>query len=290
MKIAISSDTAIDLPKNLLERFDIRTVPFTLVLGEETHLDGEISPDDLFAYTDKTGLLPKTSAVNEFQMEEHFKKLLEDHDEVVHFDISSEMSSAYANALRAAEKFEGKVHVIDSRVLSTGIALLAIYARKLAEAGYPGAEIKRLVEDRTANDQTSFILESVDYLYKGGRCSALAMLGANLLKLRPEIYVKDGKMGPGAKYRGPMKKFVASYVDDTLRTFNNIDPEVVFITYSTCEDASILDETEETLKKAGFREVLRTRAGGTISCHCGPHCLGILYLNDGEHQIEPYKG
>ena len=287
MKIAISSDSTIDLPKELLEKYDIHVVPFTLIMGEDQGLDGEITPDQLFAYTEQTGQLPRTAAVNEYQMEEHFASLLKEYDAVVHFDISSEMSSAFANAEKAAANFDGKVVCIDSRVLSTGIALLAIYARKLADAGYSPLEIKKLVEERIPFDQTSFILEGVDYLYKGGRCSALAMLGANLLRLRPEIYVKDGKMGPGAKYRGPMKKFVASYVEDTLRAFPNIDPELVFLTYSTCEDKAILEDTKATLLKAGFKEVLITRAGGTISCHCGPHCLGILYLNDGDHTITP---
>ena len=289
MKVAISSDTAIDMPKELLARFDIQTVPFTLTLGERTVADGEITPEELFAFTDKTGQLPRTAAVNEFQMEQHFRKLFEQgYEAIVHFDISSEMSSAYANAVSASKKFDDKVVVIDSRVLSTGIGLLAIYARKLADAGYPLPQIKKLVEERIPFDQTSFILESVNYLYKGGRCSALAALGANVLRLRPEIYVKNGKMGPGAKYRGPMQRFVASYVADTLKTFANFDPEVVFITYSTAPD-DVVEQTRKTLAAAGFRNIFLTHAGGTVSCHCGPHCLGILYMNDGEHPIEPYQ-
>lgn len=286
MKIAISSDSSIDLTKEQRERFDIRIVPFTLIMGEEQGFDGEITPEALFKYTKETGKLPHTAAVNEFQMEEHFENLLKEFDHVIHFDISSDLSSAYKNACLAAEKFEGKVTVIDSRVLSTGIALLAIYARRLVDAGYEPKEIEKLVKERIPYDQTSFVLESVDHLYKGGRCSALAMLGANLLKLRPEIIMKDGKLGPGAKLRGPMKKFVAEYIKDTLKSFDNPDPETVFITYSTCEDKSILEEAEATLKANGFKEVLFSTAGGTVSTHCGPHCLGILYLNDGPHPIE----
>lgn len=286
MKIVISADSAIDLTKEQLARFDIHTVPFTLIMGEEQGLDGEILPEALFEYTKKTGKLPHTAAVNEFQMGEHFEALLKEYDHIIHFDISSEMSSAYRNACLAAERFDGRVTVIDSRVLSSGIGLEAIYAKRLADAGYTPEEIKAKVEERIPYDQTSFVLESVDHLYKGGRCSALAMLGANILKLRPEIYVKDGKMGPGAKLRGPMKKFVADYVADTLKAFPNIDPDFVFITYSTCEDEEILKNTEETLKKIGFKEVLYSRAGGTVASHCGPHCLGILYFNDGPHPIE----
>ena len=280
MRIAISAESAIDLPKEILSRYDIRTVPFTLVMGEESALDGEVSSVDLFAYTQKTGKLPHTAAVNEFQYEEHFGALRKEYDYVIHFSISSEISSAFANATSVASKMDG-VTVIDSRSLSTGIALLAIAARELAESGAAPAEIIEKISKRIPSDQTSFSLESVDYLYKGGRCSLLAMLGANILKIKPEIYVRDGKMYPGKKYRGPMKKVVLDYVEDTLSEFNKPDLTRVFITYSTAPE-EVVEAVRERLKKEGFKEILATRAGATISCHCGPHCLGILYMNDGK--------
>lgn len=284
MKIAISAESTIDLPKELLQLYDIHTLPFTLVLGEEEYKDGEIDPKDLFAYTDKTGKLPRTAAVNEFQFEEHFKALLKDYDYVIHFSLSSKISAAYKNAAAVAERMEN-VSVIDTLSLSTGIALQAIYAARLAKAGKQPKEIVEAIEKRIPFDQTSFSLESVNYLYKGGRCSMLKMLGANLLKLKPEIYMRDGAMGPGAKYRGPMGSVVEQYINDTLKEFHNIDPEICFITSSTAPD-EVIAKAVDMAKKAGFKTVYTTAAGGTISCHCGPHCLGILYMNDGPHPVE----
>jgi DegV family protein with EDD domain len=284
MKIALSAESTIDLPKELLERYAIKTVPFTLTMGEQTGLDGVVSADELFAYTEKTGKLPRTSAVNQFQFEEHFKTLLQDHDAVIHFSLSSELSSAYQNALNASleDEFKGKVFVIDSRSLSTGIALLAIYASKLVAQGLKPEDIVSKVQARIPFDQASFSLESVNFLYKGGRCSYLAMIGANILRLKPEIYVKEGKMVPGKKYRGNMATVVMDYVEDTLAMFDHPDLEEVFITYSTVTDG-LVEQITARLKKAGFKHIMATRAGGTISCHCGPHCLGILYINDGPH-------
>jgi DegV family protein with EDD domain len=281
MRIAITAESTIDLPKELLQEFDIRTIPFTIVMGEEAKLDGEFPVSELFEFTDKTGQLPRTSAVNEFQYEEFFGNILKEYDEIVHISLSSEISSACANAKSVAAKNPEKIHVIDSRSLSTGIALLAMAARDYANKGHSAKEIVEMVEKRVPHDQASFSLESVNYLYKGGRCSLLSMIGANVLRIKPEIYVRDGKMYPGKKYRGPMKKVVLDYVEDTLNEFNTPDLSRVFITYSTAPD-EVVEAVEERLKKAGFQRIMRTTAGGTISCHCGPHCLGILYINDGK--------
>jgi DegV family protein with EDD domain len=281
MRIAITAESTIDLPKELLQEFDIRTIPFTIVMGEEAKLDGKFPVSELFEFTDKTGQLPRTSAVNEFQYEEFFGNILKEYDEIVHISLSSEISSACANAKSVAAKNPEKIHVIDSRSLSTGIALLAIAARDYANEGHSAKEIVEMVEKRVPHDQASFSLESVNYLYKGGRCSLLSMIGANVLRIKPEIYVRDGKMYPGKKYRGPMKKVVLDYVEDTLAEFNTPDLSRVFITYSTAPD-EVVEAVEERLKKAGFQRIMRTTAGGTISCHCGPHCLGILYINDGK--------
>ncbi|MCR5348451.1 MAG: DegV family protein [Bacilli bacterium] len=286
MNICISAETTVDLTKELLRQFDIQTIPFNIIMGEEEYRDGDIMPEDLFAYTDKTGKLARTAAINEFQYGEYFKGLLEKYDAVIHFALSGEISTACSQAIMASqqEELKGKVFVIDSRSLSTGIALHCIYGRKLAEAGKTPEEIVALCEKRIPFGQASFSLESVNYLYKGGRCSMLQMLGANVLKLKPEIFVKDGAMVSGAKYRGPMKKVVMEYVEDTLKLFNNPDYEEVFITYSTAPD-EVVAAVEERLVKAGFKRIHKTRAGATISCHCGPHCLGILYINDGAHPI-----
>lgn len=285
MRIAISAESTIDLPKELLIRFDIHTVPFTLIRGEKSAYDGEVRPEELFAFTDKTGKLPKTSAVNEFQYREHFKKLKEEgYDGIIHFSLSSGISSAYSNARKAKDEFEN-VYVVDTKSLSTGIALLAISARRRADQGLSLKEIYEKSLSRVKDVQASFSLESVNYLYKGGRCSRLKRLGANLLHLKPEIFVHtdSGLRKAGDKFRGPRKKVVRQYVEDTLKKFDHPDLSLCFITYSTAPD-DVVEAVKERLLQRGFKEVLPTHAGGTISCHCGPHCLGILYINDGEQK------
>ncbi len=281
MKIAISSDSSLDLTKELIKKYEIHVVPFSIVMGEEQYLDGEVTSKDIFAYTEKTGKLARTSAVNEAQCEEHFAKILASHDAIIHFTISSDMSASYQNACLAAKKFKN-VYVVDSRSLSTGVALEAIYAKKLATKGLEVDEIIKRVQERIPYVQASFALEAVNYLYKGGRCSGLAALGANLLRIRPQIVVKNGKMGQGKKFRGPMNRWVKDYTEETLREFPNMDHSIAFITYSSATDEAI-EWCKNRLKEAGFKEVYNTEAGGTVSCHCGPGTLGVLYFNDGDH-------
>lgn len=279
MKICISSESTIDLPKELLDEFSIHTVPFTITLGEKVGFDGVINPKEIFDYVDLTGELPKTSAVNDVQYEEYFKKLLKDYDEIIHISFSSELSSACSNAYRVANEL-GHVHVIDSRSLSTGIALLAIYASELVKQGKSVDEILELVTKRVPASQASFVLATVDYLYKGGRCSALAKLGAQLFRIRPQIVVRDGKMLPGKKYMGKQSQCVHDYCQDILEEFNNPDLSYAFLTDSGATPDMIL-EAENALKAKGFKRIFKTTAGSTISSHCGPKCLGILYFNDG---------
>ena len=284
MKIAISAESTLDLTKELIKEFDISVIPFNVILGEQEALDGVVTSEELFAYVDKTGKLPRTAAINEYAYGEYFKSLLKDHDAIVHFCLSSKISTSCNNAIAAAREFEGKVIVIDTLSLSTGIALQAIYARKLANAGKTPEEIEKAVLARIPFDQTSFSLESVNYLYKGGRCSLLSMIGANVLRLKPDILMLEGSMKPGQKRRGPMKKVCVEYAQDMLKQFPNFDPELVFVTFSSAPD-DVVDAVKEVLVKAGFKRIEATRAGATISCHCGPHCLGILYFNDGPHPI-----
>jgi DegV family protein with EDD domain len=279
MKICISAESTIDLPRELLSEFDIKTVPFTITLGEKNGLDGVTTPEEIFDYVDRTGVLPKTSAVNVAQFMEYFSGLLKEYDEVIHFSLSSELSSAYQNAVTVANEL-GHIHVVDSRSLSTGIALQAIYASKLVKQGLSSEEILKKVSERIPNDQASFVLATVDYLYKGGRCSALAKLGAMLFRIRPQILVTDGKMGPGKKYNGKQVDCVVNYCKDTLEQFNNPDLEIGFVTHSGATP-DMVDAAVKAMKDRGFKRVLITTAGATISSHCGPKCLGILYINDG---------
>lgn len=280
MKIAISAETTIDLTTELLTQYDIKTTPFTVLLGDKAGLDGEITPEEIFKFVSESKVLPKTSAVNEYQYEEHFTSLLKDYDAVIHFSLSSKLSSACQNAKTVKEKFNN-VWVVDTTSLSTGIALLAIYARELAEEGVSPQEIYDRCCKRVDSVQASFALKRVDYLYKGGRCSAMSYLGANLLGIRPQILLKEGKMIAGKKYRGNYLRVINNYCSDVLEEYNTPDLSHAFLTYTTADD-DVIKCALNYLEQRGFKNIHITRAGATITSHCGEDCLGILYLNDGK--------
>ena len=282
MKIAISTESTSDMTKEMLEKFDIHILPYEIMLGDKTFYDGELTTQEMFDYVDKTGTLPKTAAINEFRYEEYFESLLKDYDGVVHISLSSGLTSSTNNAINAANKLKN-CYAVDSKSLSTGIALLAIYARKLADQGLTPKEIYEAVNKRVPHLQVSFVVERLDFLYKGGRCSSLALLGANLLKIRPRIVVKndDGKMISDKKYRGKMEQVVEKYCADTLAEFNTPDKSVGFVTYTSATE-DMAANALRAMKEAGFKEIYETRAGGTIASHCGANTLGILYINDGD--------
>lgn len=282
MKIALSAETTIDLQQDLLEKYNIKTLPFSLLLGDETKFDGEISTDEIIEFVNRTKILPKTGAVNEYQYEEHFSSLLKEYDAIIHISLSSKISSAYSNAVNVSKRLKN-VYVIDSLSLSTGIALLAIYVRKLIDKGIEVETIVQMCQKRAPYVQASFELNRLDYLYKGGRCSMLSLLGANILKIRPQILVKDGKMISGKKYRGSFDLVCKNYVNDTLNEFDNPDLEEVFITYTTADD-NIIEYIKNILVERGFKNIHITRANGTITSHCGENTLGILYINDGKQE------
>ena len=279
MKIAITSDSTIDLTKELLDKYDIKILPLNILVGEKDYKDGEITPSEIFEFVNTTGTLPKTSAANEQDFIDFFSEVLKEYDAIVHFDISSHMSATCQNAINASKQFDGKVEVIDSQTLSTGIALLAIYARKLTETESDIKVIADKVRERVPFVQASFIVERLDFLHKGGRCSSVALLGANILKIRPQIIVKDGKMGSHKKYRGKMVNCIKEYCKDVLEEFNTPDKSVVFVTCSSGTE-EMVDAAYEAVKEAGFETIYKTTAGCTVSSHCGPNTLGILYIND----------
>lgn len=283
MKIAITCDSVCDLSQEQIKENNITILPLEINLGDNSYLDGiNITPQMIFDYVAKNKQLPKTSAVNEYQYTEFFENKLKECDGIVHFTISSLMSSCYNNAVNASKKFKN-VCVINSKNLSTGVGLLVLYACKLRDSGEELANIVKKVEERTPYVQASFVVERLDYLYKGGRCSALQLLGANLLKIRPSILVIDGKMDVHKKYRGKMKDVIAEYVKDTLKEFNNYDDSVCFITYSSATDEMIESARKTLTENANFKTVYITTAGATITSHCGENTLGILFFNDGKH-------
>ena len=278
MKIAISAESTIDLPKELLQKYNISTIPFQVLLGEEEFKDGEIRSTEIFEYVNKNKILPKTSAINQVQYKEYFEQVLKDNDAVIHVCLSSKISSACSNAKAVAETMDN-VFIVDSESLSTGIALLAIYARELTAKDLPVQEVYSKTLEQVKKVQASFIIDRLDYLHKGGRCSSIALFGANLLKIHPQIMLKEGSMGVHKKYRGKLEKVVEDYCNDVLKEFNNPNLDYGFVTYTTASD-EMVNIAKTALKNCGFKNIIETRAGATISSHCGENTLGILFLNN----------
>ena len=276
--IIISSDSTTDLSPALRERYNISILPLGVTLDDKTYFDGvDITPDDIYKYHDETGVLPKTAAANVGDCMDYFEKLTRDGATVIHFSLSAEMSSTYNNAVLAANDFEN-VYVIDSRNLSTGGGLLVIAAAEMAADGMDAKSIIEKIEQLVPCVDASFVIDNLEYLHKGGRCSAVAMLGANLLKLKPCIEVKNGKMDVGKKYRGKYGEVLKQYVAERIGDASDIDLTRVFVTHAGC-DPEIVDSVVSAVKSAAdFKEVLLTRAGCTISSHCGKDTLGVLFI------------
>ena len=276
-KIQICSDSSCDLGKELCERYDITINPFRITLGDESLIDGvEVFPDDLYAFHDRTGTLPKTSATNMAEHLEFLKKQSENAEEVLFFTISSNMSANYHAASMAAEELEN-VYVVDSQNLSTGVGLLIIAAAEMAEQGMGAAEIKEKIDEMKSKVNVAFVIDSLEYLYKGGRCSALAALGANLLKLKPCIEVKNGSMGVSKKYRGNFANILKTFSKERLADKDNIITDHVFVTHAGCDDEIVNSVVEIVKQEINPKELHVTRAGATISVHCGRNTLGILF-------------
>ena len=281
MNIKISADSTCDLSPELIQRYDIGISPLYIVRDGESLVDGvDITPDEIYAHVEAGGNMCSTAAVSVYDYVEFFRKELESADAVVHFHISGDMSACYQNACIAAAEV-GNVYPGDARNLSTGIGLLVLEAAELARAGQLTAqEIQERMNQRRELLDVSFVVEQLGYLRKGGRCSSVAALGANMLSLRPCIQVKDGKMGVGKKYRGAYQKCLLQYVKERLEGRNDIDLHRIFITESGGFTPEEVAEVEAAVRGyQPFEEVLHTRAGCTVSSHCGPRTLGILYFH-----------
>lgn len=276
-KVIITCDSTCDLSPELIAKHGIAVNPLFVVMNERPLKDGiEVRPDDLYDYVEATGQLPSTAAANMQDYLDFFKSASPDGTPIVHFTISSSMSVAHNNARLAAAEL-GYVYVIDTKNLSTGSGLLVMKAVDLAEAGMEAADIAAEVARLADYVDASFILDTLKYLHKGGRCSSIAALGANLLKLKPCIEVKDGAMGVGKKYRGKLSEVFLSYARDRL-TDVDVDTDRVFVTHSGLDEGVAEAVVEEVKKLAPFKEVLLTRAGCTVSVHCGPNTLGVLFI------------
>ena len=279
MKVKIISDSTCDLSPELLQKYDISIVPLYVLMGDRMQKDGvEASPGDIYEYVKKTGKLPSTSAPNFGDYSEEFAKWRAQGYEIVHFNISSDFSSANQNAVAAAKELDG-VYVVDTRNLSTGSGLLVLHGAEMALEGKSAAEIKAACDDLAGRVEASFVVDSIDYLHKGGRCSSVAALGANLLKLKPLIEVIDGKMKAGKKYRGNIDKVIVNYVTDKLRGRNDIDKRRIFITHTKCNPVTVQQVRGKINELCpGFEEIDETTAGCTITSHCGPGTLGVLFI------------
>ncbi len=281
MNYKITCESSADLTQELYKKLKVGVIPFRITMGDKEYKDGEeITPADLFKHYDETKELPKTSALNQIDYEEFFEEQLKDCDGLIHFCISSQISSTYNNAINASKKFDN-VYIVDSMSLSSGIGLQVMYATTLRDKGVDIKEAYALINNRKEDVQISFVVDRLNFLHKGGRCSALSLLGANLLSIKPSIQVKSGKMIVGKKYIGKMQKILDKYILDTLEQFDNPDKSVCIITYSTATP-EMLAITHETLDKMGiFKKIIECPAGSTISTHCGPNTLGIIFYNDG---------
>lgn len=277
MNIKITADSTCDLSPALVEKYHITITPLSVTCNGESFKDGvDIVPDALYEKIETSGQLATTAAVNVQEYIDVFSDALREHDAVIHFTISSAMSACYQNACIAAEEV-GNVWVIDSQNLSTGIAHLVLDACELASGGMAPAEIQKELERRREKLDVSFVVDTLAYLRKGGRCTAVAALGANLLKLHPCIFVKNGEMDVGKKYRGRMETCLTDYVKDRLSNPDSVDTRRIFITDSGVEE-ELRVLVEKTVRElVPFEEIIHTRAGCTVSSHCGPGTLGVLF-------------
>ena len=276
MKIRITADTTCDLPGILQEQHHVALSPLTVLVNDQPHHDGvDVTPNALFHAVEQGGTV-KTAAVNTFEYIEFFQRQLEGYDALIHLNIGREFSACYMNACQAAKKFNN-VYVVDTGSLSCGQALLVMDAVDMAESGMePEAIVSRLCENAKLVDG-SFVVNEIDYLYRGGRCSGVEAVGAKLLHIRPCIELESGKLHVGKKYRGGFEHCLEHYVLDRLQNAEDIDNSRVFLVHAACDEKTILHVSNLLAQHASFKETHIAVAGSTICTHCGPRTLGIMF-------------
>ena len=281
--IKISADSTADLNNLFLER-NIIIVPISVVLGSETYKDGlDIQPEDLYKFVAETGKMPKTSTVSIDEYAEFFKRMTADGSSLIHLSLSSGVSSTHEHAKIAADSMDN-VYVIDTKSLSTGSGLLALYAADLRDEGALSAkEIAEKVEARVPYVQASFVVDTMDYLHKGGRCSGLAAFAGKALKIKPSLILRDGKITVGAKYMGSVDRNLGKYCSNILSQFEHPDKTRVFVTYTKGTPPASVEAAKKAVREQiNPAEIFETTAGSVITAHCGAGTIGILYINDGE--------
>ena len=278
MKIKILSDSTCDLSQELLEKYDISVLPLTVIKDGKPYGDNvDITPAEIFAHVAAGGDLCTTTATNMGEYADWFAKYSAEYDGVIHINLGSGFSSCYQNACLAAEDFDN-VRIIDSKNLSTGQGLVVLEACKLAQTCTDLDELKAQLDEFTGRVEASFLLDQLQYMVKGGRCSSVVALGANLLNLKPCIEVKDGKLSVVKKYRGNYAKCLASYVKERLADREDLDRQTLFVTRTPVNDACYDAVKQAVDTYADFQDIYWTEAGCTVSCHCGPSTLGVLFV------------
>ena len=281
MKIIVTTDSTSDISKEFQKKYEISVMPLIVNLREEEFLDGEnITNKEIFEFVEKQNVLPKTAARSPEQYKEFFENAMKKFgaDRVIHISLSNEISSSYQNA-KIASMDDERIAVIDSRSLSSGSGLLALSAVDKINEGKTFEETVKLISEEVEKVQASFILNDLKYLYKGGRCSALSVFGANILRIKPKIKLSEGKMGVDKKYMGKLDTVIDKYVDDLLNDNPNPVKKRVYVTYTTSTD-EINKSIKEKLEAKGFEEIIFNDAGSTIASHCGKNCLGVLFINN----------
>lgn len=278
MKIKIISDSTCDLSPELIDQYDITLTSLYILKDGIAYKDRiEIMPSDIFFHVDNGGDLCTTSAVSQFDYTQVYTRYAQEYDAVIQITIGSEFSSCYQNACAASEDF-ANVYVVDSCNLSSGQGHIVIAAAKMAQQQIHPLDIVKSLQNLVPRVESSFLIERLDYMRKGGRCSAIAVLGSNLLGIKPCIEVKNGKMSVSKKYRGSFERCICQYVKDRLQNRNDLSTDLIFVTHPAASFASVATAKNEIQKYINFSEIIETKASCTISCHCGPHTLGILFV------------
>ncbi len=279
--VILCADSTCDLSPELIKQFQVHLYPFHIVLGGETYSDGvDLTTEDIVRVYNEQKILPTTAAINVQEYIDFFTPFVDKGYDVIHISLGSGISSSHQNACLAAAEFDGRVHAINSGNLSTGSGHIVLEAASRIAAGMPAAQIADELRALTCKVSASFVLDTLEFLHKGGRCSALAMMGANLLKLKPSIRVnnEDSSMTVGKKYRGSLEKALEDYVRDELQGRDDIRLDKVFVTHSPMDQARVDKVVEMVKSYLPFENVYVTSAGCTITSHCGPNCLGVLFM------------
>lgn len=280
MSIKITSDSTCDLGDELVAKYDVGIFPLSVILGEKSYKDGGITPQEIFDYVAKTGVLPKTAAGSTDEYAAFFEENLKGYSELIHVNISAEASSSYSAALKAAERFKGKVRVIDSKALSTGQGLLVLKACDLAAEDKSAKAVEEEINGLRPLVNTSFVPDALDYLHKGGRCSLAALIGAKVLKLHPMIAEnKDGQLIAKKKYMGGMERCIKNYIQELYEEYPAYDKTRCFITHSNADEPLVALAKQMVADLFDFDEVLETVAGSIVTSHCGRNTLGVLFIS-----------